>query len=216
MSPYPKLADSYEKINGILTKVLFDSGHFPHRLAMMYAGQMVETAYALLVLGKSKSSASNHLLVRSIFETGVRLMYLAAEPVNHYPNLELEDCVSKEKALNAFPEADLSKKMREALLQVRQRIAILRKADAKSLPIEQMLKSLNAEIAYRHFRRLSSSVHSQILGLSHQFLEERDGRFEVRFFRPCSEDQMFYANELASFFIDSIEDSLLKLKVELP
>jgi Family of unknown function (DUF5677) len=214
MKNFPKLHASYENANVVVSGLKFDSAHPQHKLGMMYAAQMIETAYALLILGKSKSSASNFLLARCILETGVRLMYLAKNPDIHYRNLELEDYVSREKAMSILQTEEPSALMGGKLAEVSSSIKVLKKKNAVVLPLEQMLNALEAQTLYRYFRRLSSSAHSQILGLSHQFLKKNHGSYEVNIFSPSTEEQDFYVNELTPYFLDSIKTSLLALKME--
>jgi hypothetical protein len=212
---FPRLKSSYDEANAVISEARFSDSYLPHLLGAMYAGQMVETAYALLTLGESKSSASHLLLIRSIFETGVRLCYLAASPAVHGMNLDLEDCISRKRAMTQMQEIEHDPLVQQKLEAVQNRITSLVNDDgAKVEKLEGMLKVLNSQALYLSFRRLSSSAHSQILGLSHQFLTKHGDSFTVHLFKPCTQLQSDLANELAADFLGTIATSFASLKMQ--
>ena len=193
-SVLPRLQTAYTELFKFAEQVEFNADCSFHRLGMMYLGQILETTYSIVFLSNSGSAAAQLILARHLFETIFRLHYLALNPRLHGSNLQIDDYLEQKKSLRQLLDIKQSKSITEKLKFVDSQIAKLKAAGAEQKNFFEIIKAVASEQNYLMYRRLSASVHSQEIGLSHQFLESTSSGLKITLFKELSTEQITILN----------------------
>ena len=170
-SAWRELQQEHDRLANLLPHLKYNSEKSSDLLAAMYAVQALQTSGGMLEVSKSKFQSTALALARQLLEAVGRLEYLAFGPSDAYLRLELRDTEQTLKALsrlnNREDHPDIKGKIEECQARIKNRTECGVKG---GLSFAEMLEAIGGEPMYSLFQMQSSTSHSEIFGLSHQFL----------------------------------------------
>ena len=204
------LERAHQELHSFLKSVRFNSKHLDHMLAVLYVGHVFELIESILVLHKSSTQAGVPVLGRSVFETAVRLAYLANDPRSAEKEHELEDFLERRKFhknLLSAPKTDMTLN-REQIEKLNQKIDVLEREGVKVLGMEARLSKLGVAANYPSFRFLSAFAHGQLTVLASRSVQFSTGVNQVELFRPLDQElERALFNALSQLTRDAAESA---------
>jgi len=90
--PFSKLEAAYVEMANALNSLSYDSKYFPHLVSVSLLNNCLEAALAMVFLSRAPTDGGHPILLRTLFESTARLMFLARSPEYNALILEKIDC----------------------------------------------------------------------------------------------------------------------------
>jgi hypothetical protein len=208
----PALRSANRELGRALSSVVIDKQNLGQVAGAIFAAQIHETSYAILRLSRSRSASTIGLLVRQLFELGVRLAYLSQDPNGRIKALELTDLEERVKAMKEIA-SETKTPFSAAYLSSKERMETLKLEGVKGVSIHDMLSASNQLSYYPIYRRLCAFAHGQIFALSNQYVSKNRDLNTVLKFQSLTEEQKMYANDIAPSFVKMAVRNLKALRM---
>lgn len=197
---FSELDITYTKSFEILNGLPFDSQYFPHVAAVALLNNCLEITHAISVLSKSPLDGGHPILLRSLFESTARLMFIARSPEKNAMILEYIGCnellrqIGKEESPSE--PTDIAK-LRKLVLESLDAIS---HEKIKKVTFKDILNETKCEPFYKLYQELSGITHGQIIPSLLPILNEQNSvKFEL--LRPFSNEKRMEFQELAVIFL---------------
>jgi len=199
-SEFSKLDVTYAESFEILNGLSFDSQYFPHIVAVALLNNCLEIAHAISALSKSSLDGGHPILLRSLFESTARLMFLAKSPEENALILERIGCdellrqIGKEQSPLESTETIKLRKL------ISERLEVIRCEKIKKVNFKEILNEIKCASFYPLYQELSAITHGQIIPSLLPILNEQNN-VKFDFLKPFSDEKRMIVQELAVTFL---------------
>lgn len=183
----------------------YDPAKLEHLSALALAVQSLEVASTIYELHNLHTRAGIPVLLRSLLECTMRLVFLAKNPSRNALSLELIDNQERLKLLaDQSPANPLAK-------QLMDRNKRLKKAGAKHISFRSMLFESQTEAWNDIYSMFSSFTHGQLSSLAWQSMEAHPKGGKVDYLKPTPDHILIGYYEMAAQLIGFTAQAALSI-----
>ena len=159
----------------------------------------------MVILSRGSTDGGHPILLRTLFESTARLMFIAGSPENNALALERIDCEEMLRQTGKSPIQGEATETTEIRNLVCDRLTDLKKENVKRITFKEILMQGKLARQYPIYQQLCGVVHSQITPLLHNLANYQDKVVSFKLLRPYSEERRKALEEAAIAFLQLAE-----------
>ena len=199
--PFLKLEIACVEIVTELNGLAYDSNYYPHLVSVALLNNCIETAFAMVILSRGPTDGGHPILLRTLFESTARLMFIAKSPEDNALALERKDCEEILRQIGKCPTQDEDKETTEIRKMACERVVILDKEKVKSISTKELIMQGKLAPYYPIYQQLSGVVHGQVTPLLQCQIVMQNDVVHLKVMRSYPEEQRLAFQEMATTFL---------------